>query len=181
MEVYETSHYHVTGLRASLSIQLHIATDRQAVSTGDGVYMTLDGDCDVISIIHICANWFPLTESRCRLVGNTLLRNICHRHIALLTSSWSATYVRWQRGTARRRTMLAPQQLIDISYAPGPRQQTRRTLLQRANGTDRRTDTLFIFIYLIQQTKDPKVTNMSLTCYTTISVVNTKRTSKIHQ
>ena len=77
--------------------------------------------------------------------------------------------------------MLAPQQLIDISYAPGPRQQTRRTLLQRANGTDRRTDTLFIFIYLIQQTKDPKVTNMSLTCYTTISVVNTKRTSKIHQ
>jgi len=87
MEVYETSHYHVTGLRASLSIQLHIATDRQAVSTGDGVCMTLDGDSDVISIIHICANWFPLTGSRCRLVGNTLLRNICHRHIALLTSS----------------------------------------------------------------------------------------------
>jgi len=30
--------------------------------------------------------------------------------------------------------------MIDISYPPGPQQKTRRTLLQRANGTDRRID-----------------------------------------
>jgi len=29
---------------------------------------------------------------------------------------------------------------IDIFYSPGPQQQTRRTLLQPANRTDRRTD-----------------------------------------
>ena len=42
----------------------------------------------------------------------------------------------------RPRAAAAPavQQSIDISYPPGPQQQTRRTLLQRANGTDRRTD-----------------------------------------
>jgi len=28
----------------------------------------------------------------------------------------------------------------DISYPPGPQQQTRRTLMQWANGTDRQTD-----------------------------------------
>jgi len=33
-------------------------------------------------------------------------------------------------------------QSIDISYPPGPQQQTRRTLLQRANGTDKRTDSV---------------------------------------
>ena len=44
----------------------------------------------------------------------------------------------------RRRAAAAPavRQLIDISYRPGPQQQTRRTLLQRANGADRRTDTV---------------------------------------
>jgi len=36
----------------------------------------------------------------------------------------------------------AVQQSIDISRPPGPQQQTRRTLLQRANGTDGRTDTV---------------------------------------
>jgi len=38
----------------------------------------------------------------------------------------------------------AVQQSIYISYhyPPGPQQQTRRTLLQRTNGTDRRTDTV---------------------------------------
>jgi len=40
--------------------------------------------------------------------------------------------------------LMAPvvQQSIDISYPPDPQQQTRRTLLQRANGgqTDGRTD-----------------------------------------
>jgi len=46
-------------------------------------------------------------------------------------------YVRWQRGTARCRTPLL-QQSVDMSYTPGPQQQTRRTLLQRANGTDSR-------------------------------------------
>ena len=35
----------------------------------------------------------------------------------------------------------AVQQMIDISYPLGPQQQTRRMLLQRANGTNRRTDT----------------------------------------
>ena len=40
-----------------------------------------------------------------------------------------------------RRTPLL-QQSIDISFPPGPQQQTRRTLLQWANGTDRRTDTV---------------------------------------
>jgi len=34
----------------------------------------------------------------------------------------------------------AVQQSIDISYPPGPQQQTRRTLLQRANGTEGPTD-----------------------------------------
>jgi len=32
------------------------------------------------------------------------------------------------------------QQSIDISHPPGPQQQTRRTLLQPANGTETRTD-----------------------------------------
>jgi len=38
-------------------------------------------------------------------------------------------------------TVAAPavQQSIDISYPPGPLQQTHRTLLQRANWTDRQT------------------------------------------
>jgi len=40
-----------------------------------------------------------------------------------------------------RRTPLL-QQSIDISCPPCPQQQTRRTLLQWANGTDRRTDTV---------------------------------------
>jgi len=41
-----------------------------------------------------------------------------------------------------RRAVAAPavQQSIDISCPLGPQQQTRRTLLQRTNGTDRRTD-----------------------------------------
>jgi len=34
----------------------------------------------------------------------------------------------------------AVQQSIDISNPPGPQQQTHRTLLQRANGTEKRTD-----------------------------------------
>jgi len=34
----------------------------------------------------------------------------------------------------------AEQQSIDISCPPGPQQQTRRTLLQRSNGADTRTD-----------------------------------------
>ena len=34
------------------------------------------------------------------------------------------------------------QQVIDISYPPGLQQQTRHTLLQRANWTDRGTDTV---------------------------------------
>ena len=39
------------------------------------------------------------------------------------------------------------QQLIDISCPPGPQQQTRLTLLRRANGSDRpwRTDTLALY------------------------------------
>jgi len=43
----------------------------------------------------------------------------------------------------RPRAAAAPtvQQSIDI-YPPGPEQQTRRTLLQRANATNRRTDTV---------------------------------------
>jgi len=40
----------------------------------------------------------------------------------------------------------AVQQSIDISCPPGPQQQTRRTLLQRANGTDRgRTDAVPLY------------------------------------
>jgi len=38
------------------------------------------------------------------------------------------------------RCMPLLQQSIDISCPPDPRQQTRRTLLQPANGTDGRTD-----------------------------------------
>jgi len=36
--------------------------------------------------------------------------------------------------------LCAVQQSIDISYLPGLQQQTRHTLLQRANGTDKQTD-----------------------------------------
>jgi len=39
----------------------------------------------------------------------------------------------WPRAAAAP----AVQQSNDISYPPRPQQQTRRTLLQRANGTDR--------------------------------------------
>jgi len=35
---------------------------------------------------------------------------------------------------------LRPQLTTDIAYSPGARQQTRRTLPRRANGTERRTD-----------------------------------------
>jgi len=43
-------------------------------------------------------------------------------------------------GFAAERRAPAVQQSIDISYPPGPQQQTRRTLLQLANGTDKRTN-----------------------------------------
>jgi len=49
-----------------------------------------------------------------------------------------------------RRTPLL-QQSIDIFYPPpGQQQQTRRTLLQRANGPDKRTDrTLFFRLRIV--------------------------------
>ena len=60
-----------------------------------------------------------------------------------ITSLCSATYVRWQRGTARIRPPHATAAAIDrYLLPPGPQQQTRRTLLQWENGTDRRTDTV---------------------------------------
>jgi len=42
------------------------------------------------------------------------------------------------RAVLRPRAVALPivQQSIDISYQPGPQQQTRRTLLQRANGSE---------------------------------------------
>jgi len=45
------------------------------------------------------------------------------------------------RAVLRPRAAAAPavQQSVDISYPPGPQQQTRRTLLQRTNGTGRQT------------------------------------------
>jgi len=46
--------------------------------------------------------------------------------------------VLWPRAAAAP----AMQQSIDITYPPGPQQQTLRTLLQRANGTDKRTDSV---------------------------------------
>ena len=54
----------------------------------------------------------------------------------------SASYVSWQRDTARSCCWApAVQQSIDISCPPGAQQQTRRTLLQRSiNETVRRTD-----------------------------------------
>jgi len=48
--------------------------------------------------------------------------------------------VLWPRAAAAP----AEQQSIDISYPPGAQQQTGRTLLQRANETDRRTPYRFI-------------------------------------
>ena len=42
----------------------------------------------------------------------------------------------------RAATTPAVQQSIDISFPPGPQQQTCHTLLQRANGTDSRMDTV---------------------------------------
>ena len=46
------------------------------------------------------------------------------------------------RAVLRPRAAAAPavQRSSDTSYPPRPQQQTRRTLLQRANGTDRQTD-----------------------------------------
>jgi len=55
---------------------------------------------------------------------------------------------------AVRRVAAAPdvQQSIDISvYTLGPQQQTRRTLLQRANGTDKR-DTRSFYIHPVPHT-----------------------------
>ena len=48
------------------------------------------------------------------------------------------------RAVLRPRAAAAPavQQSIDTSRRPGPQQQTRRTLLHQANGTDGRTDTV---------------------------------------
>ena len=67
---------------------------------------------------------------------------ICVNASATSLCSW-ATYVRWKRDTTRicccDPCCGAVQQSIDISYPPGPQQQTRCTLLQRTNGTDRRT------------------------------------------
>ena len=62
----------------------------------------------------------------------------------LWTSLCSASYVSWQRDTARNCCWApAVQQSIDISCSPGPQQQTRRTLLQRSiDRADRRTDTV---------------------------------------
>jgi len=45
-----------------------------------------------------------------------------------------------RRAAAHAAAAPAVQQSIDISYLLGPQQQTRRTLLQRANETDRQTD-----------------------------------------
>jgi len=45
--------------------------------------------------------------------------------------------VLWSRAAAAPAPV---QQPIDICYPAGPQQQTRRTLPQRANGTDRQTD-----------------------------------------
>jgi len=57
-------------------------------------------------------------------------------------ASTSADNVALPAFAAARRAAAAPaeQQSIDISYPPGAQQQTRRTLQQRANETDRRTD-----------------------------------------
>jgi len=70
---------------------------------------------------------------------------------ASCNSECSASYVSCERGTARiaaaRRAaaqllLSAVQQSIDIDICckPGPQQQNRRTLLQRADKTDRQTD-----------------------------------------
>jgi len=45
-----------------------------------------------------------------------------------------------RRAAARAAAAPAVQQSIDICQLPDPQQQTCRTLLQRANGTDRRTE-----------------------------------------
>jgi len=69
-------------------------------------------------------------------------------------SRCSASYVSWQRGTARIRPPHAAaaarlllradrstvQQSIDISWPSGPQQQTRSSGLRRLGGADRRTD-----------------------------------------
>jgi len=82
-----------------------------------------------------------------------LLPNHCT--VAFLTSLCSALYGGCKRDTARicccvpccYGAVAAVQQSIDISCPPGPRQQTRRTLLQRSiagtdRDADRRTDTI---------------------------------------
>ena len=55
------------------------------------------------------------------------------------TQASSATYVLWQRGTARIRPLLL-QQSIDISCQPGPQQQTCNVCWDRQR-TDRQTPT----------------------------------------
>jgi len=82
----------------------------------------------------------PVTVSRSYSVTNYISMIACPRVLILdvirFTSLCSAIYiVRLQRaGTVRVRP------LHDISCPPGPQQQTRRTLLQLVNGTDRRMD-----------------------------------------
>ena len=82
----------------------------------------------------------PVTVSRSYSVTNYISMIACSRVLILdvirFTSLCSAIYiVRLQRaGTVRVRP------LHDISCPPGPQQQTRRTLLQLVNGTDRQTD-----------------------------------------
>jgi len=57
------------------------------------------------------------------------------------TSLCLASYVSGKRGTARICCCGAGRAAIDrYILLPGPQQQTRRTLLQLANGTDRQTD-----------------------------------------
>jgi len=46
------------------------------------------------------------------------------------------------RCTAVRLLLSIRQQSIDISYSPGPQQQTRSSRVRQANGTDGRTDTV---------------------------------------
>jgi len=77
-----------------------------------------------------------------------LQRHAAERHEASRMRANSARQVVVQQTTQvlrvrrlRLRTVpLLHKQSIDISCPPGPQQQTCRTLLQRANGTDRRTD-----------------------------------------
>jgi len=101
------------------------------MQVADGIALLLHegGTPDAATGICICCQ-FCLGHTR-SVSAFSFLRQLQTRHCPYLLL----------RAVLRPRAAAAPaaQQLIDMSCLSGAQQQTRRTILQRANGTDRRT------------------------------------------